>query len=541
MKVNQFQLSDDEYLRYQQFVSKHSGLQFPENRRSELEKGIMEALANAPYGITTVESYFAFLSQSSSPSAQLELERLINILTIGETHFFRNTAHFEALANHILPTLIARKREIANQMGPNSSGVPQLRIWSAGCSTGEEPYSVAMLLRELIPDIDKWRIFLLGTDINADALARARKAVYRDWSFREPGARVRRGRYFDHQDGHYYLHEDVRRQVTFAQHNLVEDDFPSAHSGIAAMDLIICRNVTIYFSQEITQQLIKKFYATLVEDGWFLVGHSEPCIMYYQAFKTHSFPKAILYQKQSSSAFAHGEVVAARKTDGRLKIPPQTSNLTDPHITERLKQATAKLNLAQTGMLGQAAAAAKTGSTAVARESVAHPEGSAARLYEEAQLLLVQGQAQKAIALLENLLAEHKKYGPAFSLLARAYADLGQGSKAKAWCERAIKNNSLDPKAYYILALLEENEGLLAQAIENFKKMIYIDANNALPHFHLAILYRKQGFADLFQHALNNSIKILQRLPKDEILPESGESAGWLLQTAQDMLKEKRL
>ncbi|MCB8978287.1 MAG: tetratricopeptide repeat protein [Ardenticatenaceae bacterium] len=538
MKENHFRLGDGEYQRFQQFISIHSGLQFPENRRGELEKGILEALANAPYGIKSVDRYFAFLSQSSDLRAPYELERLINILTIGETHFFRNTAHFEALANYILPTLIAKKREEANQPGQNTLGVPQLRIWSAGCSTGEEPYSIAMLLRELIPDIGNWRILILGTDINADALARARKAVYRDWSFREPGARIRRSRYFDHQDGHYSLHEDVRRQVTFAQHNLVEDDFPSPHSGIAAMDLIICRNVTIYFSQEITQRLIKKFYATLVDDGWFLVGHSEPSIVSYQEFKTHTFPKAILYQKQSSSA--PDESVTSRKTDGRLRIPPQTCNLTDPHITERLKQATAKLHMAQTGMLGQSTTTAKLSSVARSRESSSAAGKSVAALYEEAQMLLVQGRAEKAIQVLENLLTSNENYGPAISLLARACADLGKHAEARAWCQRAIRNDSLNPRAYYILALLDENAGLIGQAIENFKKMIYIDANNPLPHFHLAVLYRKDGLLELSHHALTNSIKILQKLPKDQILPESGESVGWLLQTAQEMAKEKQ-
>lgn len=498
----------------------------------------MEALANAPNGITTVDSYFAFLSQGNGYSAQLELERLINILTIGETHFFRNTAHFEALANHVLPSLIAKKREAANQLSPNAPGVPQLRIWSAGCSTGEEPYSIAMLLRELIPDIEKWRIFILGTDINANSLTRAREAVYRDWSFREPRAKVRRAIYFEQDGPHYRLRDDIRRQVTFTQHNLVEDEFPSLHNGIAAMDLIICRNVTIYFSQEITQQLIKKFYATLVDDGWFLVGHSEPSILFYQEFQAHTFPKAIFYQKQNRSNFSQGDVVAARKSDGRLKIPPQTSRLTDPQITKRLKQATARLNLVQTGMLSQAAPN-KLGSTTLLREAVPETEKSAARLYEEAQLLVVQGRAEKAALILENLLTENEHYAPAFSLLARVYADMGQYTLARSWCQRAITKDSLNAKAYYILALLDENDGLLGQAIENFKKIIYIDAHNPLPHFHVAVLYHKKGQVELSQHALRNSIKLLQKLPQDEILPESGESVGWLLQSAQEMLKEK--
>ena len=131
MRANQFQLGDTDYLRFQKFVSKHSGLHFSENRRGELEKGLMEALENAPAGITGLESYYAFLVQSGDKQVERELARLINILTIGETHFFRNTAQFEALANYVLPGLIAKKREAANQITPNGPGVPQLRIWIA--------------------------------------------------------------------------------------------------------------------------------------------------------------------------------------------------------------------------------------------------------------------------------------------------------------------------------------------------------------------------------------------------------------------------
>lgn len=536
MKENHFQLGDNEYLLFQKFISKYSGLHFPKNRRGELEKGLMEALKNAPDGITTVEGYYAYLNRCGDPDAMIELDRLINILTIGETHFFRNTAQFEALANYILPEMIAKKREVANQLSQNFPGTPQLRIWSAGCSTGEEPYSVAMLLRELIPDIEKWRILILGTDINANSLARARQGVYRDWSFREDKARAKRSLYFDKIGNQYQLKEAIRRQVTFAHHNLIEDDFPSTANGIVSMDLILCRNVTIYFSQEITGPLIRKFYDTLVDDGWLLVGHSEPSITAYQEFQIRSYPKAILYQKSSipSTGYLNGvNGSGSRYQDGRSHTVPATAKLIDPR---RRVPPRPQAGLPPTQPLSSTT---RKKTTAMLREANIEKEQQAAIRFEEAQLLLVQGKIDKATQLLEALVADNEKHTAAYCLLARTYADQGQGLQARSWSLRAIKSDSLNPTPYYLLALLDENDGFLGQAIENIKKMIYIEANNPLPHFHIALLYKKAGQHELSQRALGNAIKLLENLPGDQILPESGDSAGWLLYQAKEMLREK--
>jgi len=543
VRANQFQLGDADYLRFQKFVSKHSGLHFPENRRGELEKGLTEALENAPADVTSLESYYNFLTQSGDKRAERELARLINILTIGETHFFRNTAQFEALANFVLPGLIAKKREAASLLTPNGPGVPQLRIWSAGCSTGEEPYSIAILLRELIPDIDKWRIFILGTDINTDSLARARQAVYREWSFREEKARERRSIYFEKRGLSFYLNDDIRRQVTFAQQNLIEDDFPSTKNGIMAMDLILCRNVTIYFSQEITEQLTNKFYATLVDDGWLVVGHAEPSLTAYRNFQTRSYPKTIFYQKSNPPVptlpkAANG--VMAKNGDGRISSPV-TARLNDPNTVRKTKYTTTRLSTPGTAVLNQSISTPEKlkNNTAVSRESLVEKEKVAAKRYEEAQLLLVQGRTDKAIHLLEALVAEHDRYTAAYCLLARTHADQGQCLQARSWSMRAIKTDSLNPKPYYILALLDENEGLLNQAIENYKKMLYIETNNPLPHFHLGVLYQKVGQIDLAQRALGNAVKILESMPSDQFLPENGENVGWLLHQAKELLREK--
>ncbi len=269
MTVSKNHLNNDhlfgygDYLRFRELVLSRSGLNFTEKKRIDLELGLSKALQDAPDGITDLSAYYTYLTQTASPQVQTEMDRLINLLTIGETHFFRDEAQFDALALNVLPALIARKRAEANAVGSAPPGVPQLRLWSAGSASGEEPYSLAILLRELIPDpveIKRWRILILATDINHNALARARKATYTDWSFRETRAKSIRQLHFTRQDKGYQLHDNIRHMVTLAHHNLIEDDFPAPHNSTTAMDLIFCRNVTVYFTEETTRRPAEKFH-----------------------------------------------------------------------------------------------------------------------------------------------------------------------------------------------------------------------------------------------------------------------------------------
>ena len=179
-----------DYLRFRELVLSRSGLNFSKKKRIDLELGLRKALQEAPDGILDLNAYYTYLTQPSSPQARAEMDRLIDLLTIGETHFFRDAAQFDALALKVLPALITRKRAEANAVGLKPPGVPQLRLWSAGAGSGEEAYSLAILLRELIPDIDRWRILILATDINHEALDRAYKATYSDRSFREMRAKA---------------------------------------------------------------------------------------------------------------------------------------------------------------------------------------------------------------------------------------------------------------------------------------------------------------------------------------------------------------
>ena len=488
-----------DYLRFRDMVTRRCGLYFPDKKRADLELGIFKGLENSR--VDNLDAYYQFLNNDTSES-QMEFDRLVNFLTIGETHFFRDTPQFDAIANFVLPSLIDRKREEAKAAGT----VPQLRLWSAGCASGEEPYSLAILLHELIPDLLNWHILILGTDINDKTLDKARQAVYSDWSFRESRALALRSIYFTRHDKTYHLQDNIKRMVTFAQQNLIEDKFPAIHNNLIAMDMIICRNVMIYFATETVQELIHQYYETLVNQGWLIVGHSEPSLMLYRAFTAQTFPGTLLYQKTGKPTAVPDDwdLLVPAHTNGRHQIDAVKSVKieTDTFVSPALPRRTGLLNPAKV-------------------EPTVNEDP-----YHVALRLLSQGQTQLAITTLQNdfdkLPRLHRPY--AHCLLARVYADQGKGAEARRLAELAITENNLLTEPYLILSMLDEHEGHLTTAVANLKKVIYLDSHSVIAHFNLGMLYQRQNQLKDARRAFRNAQNLLANQPPETLIPDSGET-----------------
>jgi chemotaxis protein methyltransferase CheR len=270
------------------FIASRMGLHFPKERWGDLATSLTAAAREQ--GLRNAEAYVRWLL--SSPVTRHEIETLASHLTVGETYFFREKGSFEALREQVLPELIGRRRE----------DEVRLRIWSAGCCTGEEPYSLAMLLDGLIPDISDWNITVLATDINSQFLEIASAGVYREWSFRAipPGIRER---YFSPMPGgKMQLAQRIRRMVTFSFLNLAEDAYPSPLNNTNAMDVVLCRNVLMYFTPEHAARVATNLYGTLVQDGWLLVAPSEASQVLFKQFTAVDFPDSTFYRKTPVSA-----------------------------------------------------------------------------------------------------------------------------------------------------------------------------------------------------------------------------------------------
>ncbi len=275
------QLSDTDFAAVRDYLSRTAGLVFDENRRAGLAVVVADRLHAS--GARSVTSYLAALRGAAG---DVERTRLLDGVTVQETHFFRNAPQMQALRSRVLPDLM---RRAARRKRP-------LTIWSAGCSTGEEAYTVAMLVLELSatsgPAGPAPRI--VATDISTEAVRTAREATYRGRSIATmpPGSSQRwlKAR----PAGGWVLRDEVRRLVDFRVHNLVGDPPPF---GPGELDLVICRNVTIYFSRETTRSLIGGFHDVLAEGGYLLLGHSETLWQVSDAFTLVPMGEAFVYRR----------------------------------------------------------------------------------------------------------------------------------------------------------------------------------------------------------------------------------------------------
>ena len=274
-------LSDAEYSIVTDALVRMAGLVFDVSRRGAISAILHERMDKT--GHSNVGSYLAYVE--STPGA-VERQQLLDAVTIQETHFFRNLPQIEALRRDVLPDLLRRNR---------STGRP-LTIWSAGCSTGEEPYTLAMLLVQLFEETGPFPVRIIGTDVSAAALDVARAGVYsgRTIQLAEPGAVER---WFDAQpDGSYSVAKPVRDLVEFRLQNLVADE-PPFDTG--EVDLVVCRNVTIYFGRETTTRLVSGFHRLLTMGGYLLLGHAETLWQISDAFSLLPVGEAFVYRKDA--------------------------------------------------------------------------------------------------------------------------------------------------------------------------------------------------------------------------------------------------
>ncbi|MDY7079723.1 MAG: CheR family methyltransferase [Chloroflexota bacterium] len=497
-------------MRFSKLMQERYGLHFPDSRRADLERGVRQAFAAST--CADMNEYYRLLQNSES--SEVHFERLANALTISETHFFRDAGQVDALYSHVLPQIISRRRALRT-----------LRIWSAGCASGEEPYSIAMLLRELLPDVDEWSITILGTDINTEAIERARRAVYSEWAFREERAKQWRPRYFRRRGNHYELTPVIWRMVTFSPINLVEDNYPSYESNTTLMDLILCRNVMIYFTEPVSRSIVDRFYNCLTYGGWLVVGHAEHSLTNYRRFQVHNFPNAILYQRtgQPQPPSQDWEWRAPPTEEERLArifsviegvAPPTEAEERRPRPIEPEPEPEPKpqpeMNHIYIHTLGR----------------LGHVDP-----LERAKELLGYGRSEDARDLLMKMIGAGTNDASVYAFLGQACANLGDWEDAERWCRQAILLDKLALEAYYILALVLQHQGELDEAIAAMKRVIYIDRHYVLGHFGLADLYRNNGQLPQALKSLDNARHLLDMCAENEfILGSGGITAGSLRQ-----------
>ena len=417
-------LSDADFEAVRSYLVSEAGLIFDESRRAGLTSTLADRMQSI--GETEVPAYLsALLGKDGEP----ERQRLLDAVTVQETHFFRNPPQMEALRRRILPELL---RRAAGRERP-------LTIWSAGCSTGEEPYTLAMLLLELSPMLGaQSQARILGTDISSQALRAAGRATYTGRSLDSAPPMVR-DRWLEPEHGSSYAVKDAaRRLVELRLHNLVTDPPPF---GPGEVDLIVCRNVTIYFGRDTTARLIGRFHDLLAEGGYLLLGHSETLWQVSDAFSLVPVGDAFVYRR-SHADNARGQ--PSRSGGPGARRSGATPVVRDPRP---------------------------------ARTTLPHPavtRGADSRrganlLLAEARDLLAAGEHAAAAGAAARAVAADPLLAPAYLVLGEARSTLGQDGAAIDTLRKAVYLDPSSAHAHYLLAAALSRTGLHGAAAVSYR------------------------------------------------------------------------
>lgn len=461
-------VSRPDFARFQSLVRRSCGLVLPEVRRRDLERVV--ALSLEATGLATPDDLYTHMNERAGRRA---LEEFLGALTVGETHFFRNRPQFEALQYHLLPELIEMSR-----------ATRRLRIWSAGCSSGEEPYSIAMLLRTLLPDIERWSITILATDINQAALDRAERAFYGTWSFREVPP-LMKARFFTPVDDGFEVVDEVRSMVTFRYLNLVSDAYPSLPTNTVGMDLVLCRNVLIYFDDTTVEKVVGRLHAALADTGKLVVAPAEFSQETFRSFQTMNFPGTVVYKKPDPNDAVCATLEAAGVSGGIVSVAP--------YIVPNQPVATV----------------------------IEHAAGAPAPSDEDIDPLLEQtrtsgGDPEIAYAA------------------AKALAGRLELEEAEHYASIAIERDPLFARAHHLKGLILIEQNHLDDALNALRACVFADRSFALGHYTLSGAFARLGQVDRARKALENTAELLSDVaPETELEDGDGLTAGRLLEMVE--------
>jgi chemotaxis protein methyltransferase CheR len=457
-----------------ELLRERTGLRFAPDRSDAAEVGMRRAMARAK--ISDPDEYRQLLQADAAA-----LDDLVAELAVGETYFFREPQQFAFIRTTVLA-------DVRRRRGPE----PHFRTWSAGCASGEEAYSLAIVLEE---EGFGDRAHVHATDMSRAALARARRAVYGAWSLRGEGAETAR-RHLRPDGSRFVLDESIRRRVSFEYLNLALDVYPSFATGTWGMDLILCRNVLIYFDPAAVAGVARRLFASLAPGGWLLTASSDPPLSGHAPYETVVTDAGVFYRRAEAVAFAPPAVAPA---------PPPVPPPAPPKATRR------------------------TVPTGPPRPEPVTP---APDPRAEAREALARGEYARAAALTGYLTADPE----ACALHVRALANLDPDAARQA-CADAAARHPLAAELHYLEAVLLVDAGRDEEAARAARRVLYVDRTLAAAHFTLGSILRRLGRPAGARRAYRNARDLCAARPADEVVPLSdGEHAGRLAEAAAAQL-----
>lgn len=449
-----YNITDIEFSTVCKVLASRMGLHFSFERRDILSRSL--GLAAREFGFHNTSEFIMWLSSNILNNEQIEI--LATYLTIPETYFWREPHVFTALTDFIIPEIVNSEKNRKKS----------IRIWSAGCSTGEEPYSLAIALHRTIKNIEDWDITIMATDINPKVIDKAKSGIYGTWSFRNTPEWLK-SRYFHRLNGNNYeIIPEIKKLVTFSSLSLTQ--MPS-FSQDKKLDIIFCRNVLMYFTNEWVRKISDNLYYNLSENGWFVVASCELSSNMFPKFKTVNFPGAVLYKKGNEEF------------------------VTLLNSSEILSTTTTNVNVKPTSLNGSA-----YNETEITSQKV--PE------------LQQCSNNDNQIAINNIALSVNEKS-------IRELANEGHLEDALLLCNKIISSDRLVPGLYLLRASILQELNMNKEAIESLRQAIYIDPDYIMGYFTLGNLSVLKGNIRKAKKYFKNVLDLTDRYRNDDIIPES--------------------
>ncbi len=425
-----------------------------------------------------------YLELLRNPPGDEELRRLLPLVTVGKTSFFRDERQFGAL-EAIMPGLVSRAR----------AGGRRVAVWSAGCATGEEPYSIAMTAAEAGAGPDE--VEILATDVNPEAVAFAARGSYEARRVREVKEPYL-SRYFDQEGERHVVRAGLRRLITAIRpHNLVSSIFPRASEG-GGWDVIFCRNVIIYFDTSTTQQVLTQFHNALAPGGYLFLGYSESLFRLFEGFELTEVAGAFLYRRPESGA------------GGRAPIPPPSMR---PHLVP-MPSAPPPVRHLRLAPPEPSHTPVPLPPEAYAPGPAAEPPLAPQEYLDAAVALFADGRFGAARELLERLLEQGGEDLAVRLTLANLYGILRQGDRAHRSYVAALALEPLSAEAHLFFGIHLLSMAQAEEAALELSRALFIDPDLALAHYYLGRCREAQKDVQRARRAYRNAMEAYRRRPE---------------------------
>jgi len=497
--MDQSILDDTELAEMSEFVKKHLGLYFPPEKYDDLKRGV--DILTTKMGFLNPSACLKWIFSSHLDQSLIEM--LAVSLAVGETYFFREPDVFDIVEKIILPEIISKRRDNGRF----------IRIWCAACSTGEEAYTIAILLTKIIPDIKDWSITIYGTDINPEALKIAKVGIYRKWSFRSTSLSVQQRYFHAVSDERYEISSDIKKLVTFSYLNLVKDNYPVQFTHSNDIDLIFCRSVLMYFSKETIIDTIKKLQQCLIPDGRLIVSMTETIFIQHPNLLSEVTRGITIFRKTDTTnphsiqeVRINDEILQKTYLPGSALLPtPDTPDYNQVNTAGGITFDTEKKPKIDIPAILQLSGSAKN-----------NAYDTAVRLYDS-------GDYEEVEKILLPFITVNPDNHHAIAFMALIMANQGNLYTAQSWCERAIALDKLNPSYHHLLSMIFQEEGDIDAAIRELHQVLNADPSYVTAHFSLASIRYSQGNIEEAGVHFKNANELLRILKPKKIIKDTRE------------------